>query len=51
VYRPRAHLGNEAPEERRTVGLISRGYNIWERQQGDVRGAPAFGEGVTPGYR
>lgn len=51
VYRPRAHLGNEAPEERRTVGLVSRGYNIWERQQGLVTGAPAFGEGVTPGYR
>jgi uncharacterized protein len=51
VYRPRAHLGNEAPEERRTVGLISRGYNIWERQQGPVSGAPAFGEGKPPGYR
>jgi len=49
VYRPRAHLGNSAPEERRTIGLISRGYNIWERQQGPVAGAPAYGEGTTPG--
>jgi phage baseplate assembly protein W len=51
VYRPRAHLGNDSPEERRTLGLVSRGYNIWERQQGTVAGAPAYGEGVTPGGR
>jgi len=51
IYRPRAHLGNEAPEERRSIGLVSRGYNIWERQNGPVSGAPAYGQGVTPGYR
>jgi hypothetical protein len=49
VYRPRAHLGNDSPEERRAIGLISRGYNVWERAPGPVAGAPAFGEGVTPG--
>lgn len=31
VYRPRAHIGDDAPEARRTIGLISRGYNVWER--------------------
>jgi phage baseplate assembly protein W len=48
VYRPRGHLGNSSPEVRRAVGLVSRGFNIWERQPGLVAGAPAFGQGVTP---
>ena len=48
VYRPRGHLGNDAPEVRRSVGLVSRGYNIWERQSGYVAGAPAGGRGTTP---
>jgi len=48
VYRPRAHLGDDAPEERRTVGLVSRGYNVWERMPGPVSGAPALGYGTTP---
>jgi uncharacterized protein len=51
VYRPRAHLGDSNPESKRTVGLISRGYNIWERRQGPISGAPAGSVGVTPGYR
>jgi phage baseplate assembly protein W len=49
TYRPRGHLGNDSPEERRPVGLVSRGYNIWERQAGLVAGAPAYGMGTTPG--
>lgn len=48
VYRPRGHLGNSDPQIRRAVGLVSRGYNLWERQSGLVAGAPAYGEGVTP---
>jgi phage baseplate assembly protein W len=48
VYRPRAHLGDDSPEERRSVGLVSRGYNIWERTPGPVAGAPAYGMGTTP---
>ena len=41
VYRPRGHLGNDDPQVRRAVGLVSRGYNLWERQAGFVSGAPA----------
>jgi hypothetical protein len=48
VYRPRGHLGNDMPEVRRAVGLVSRGYNLWERQPGLIAGAPAYGEGTTP---
>jgi len=48
IYRPRAHLGDESPEVKRTVGLISRGYNVWDRAPGMVSGAPAFGIGTTP---
>jgi phage baseplate assembly protein W len=46
VYRPRAHLGDENPEERKTIGLVSRGFNVWERQPGLVSGAPPYGEGT-----
>jgi hypothetical protein len=49
VYRPRAHLGFDQPQVRRATGLVSRGFNIWERQQGYVAGAPPEGIGVTPG--
>lgn len=49
VYRPRAHLGDDAPEERRSVGLTSRGFNIWERQSGLIAGAPPYSIGITPG--
>lgn len=31
VYRPRGHLGDSTPEERRSIGLIGRGYGAWER--------------------
>ena len=48
VYRPRGHLGNSDPQIRRAVGLVSRGYNLWERQAGFVSGAPEFGLGTTP---
>jgi phage baseplate assembly protein W len=48
VYRPRGHLGNEQPEVRRAVGLVSRGYNLWDRQPGLIAGAPAGGIGTTP---
>jgi phage baseplate assembly protein W len=48
VYRPRGHLGNDQPQVRRAVGLVSQGYNLWERRPGYVAGAPAFGEGTTP---
>jgi uncharacterized protein len=48
VYRPRGHLGNDSPAVRRAVGLVSRGYNLWERQAGYVSGAPAYGLGTTP---
>jgi len=47
-YRPRAHLGDNSPEVRKTVGLVSRGYNLWERGPGPVAGAPAYGIGTTP---
>jgi len=33
VYRPRAHLGDETPEEPRHIGLIGRGNGIWDRGQ------------------
>ena len=29
VYRPRAHLGDDTPERRRSLGLIGRGYGPW----------------------
>jgi phage baseplate assembly protein W len=48
VYRPRGHLGNDQPQVRRAIGLVSRGYNLWERQPGLVAGAPAGGIGTTP---
>jgi phage baseplate assembly protein W len=48
VYRPRAHLGNSQPEVRKQVGLVSRGFNIWERQMGLVVGTPPYGRGITP---
>jgi len=48
VYRPRGHLGNDQPQVRRAVGLVSRGYNLWERQPGLVAGAPPEGIGTTP---
>jgi phage baseplate assembly protein W len=48
VYRPRGHLGNNDPQIRRAVGLVSRGYNLWERQSGYVSGAPEYGLGTTP---
>jgi len=48
VYRPRGHLGNDAPQIRRAVGLVSRGYNLWERQAGYISGAPPMGIGTTP---
>ena len=48
VYRPRGHLGNDQPQVRRAVGLVSRGYNLWERQAGYVSGAPPMGIGTTP---
>jgi phage baseplate assembly protein W len=48
VYRPRGHLGNDQPQVRRSVGLVSQGFNLWERKPGYVAGAPAFGEGTTP---
>lgn len=31
VYRPRAHLGDVTPETRRSIGLIGRGYGVWDR--------------------
>jgi Bacteriophage baseplate protein W len=31
VYRPRAHVGDETPERRRSIGLIGRGYGSWDR--------------------
>jgi uncharacterized protein len=46
VYRPRGHLGDGSPEVRRAVGLVSRGYNLWEQQPGLVAGAPAGGIGA-----
>jgi len=48
VYRPRGHLGNDDPQQRRAVGLVSRGYNMWERRPGLVSGAPPLGIGTTP---
>lgn len=48
VYRPRGHLGNSDPQVRRAVGLVSRGYNLWEGRAGPVAGAPAYGIGTTP---
>ena len=47
VYRPRGHLGYDQPQVRRAVGLVSRGYNLWERQAGFVAGAPPQGIGTT----
>lgn len=48
THRPRGHLGNDNPQVRRAVGLVSRGYNLWERQAGLVAGAPPEGIGITP---
>lgn len=30
VHRPRAHLGDNAPEMQRSVGLVDRGGNYWD---------------------
>jgi phage baseplate assembly protein W len=35
VYRPRAHLGDNTPERRRSLGLIGRGGGMWD-QAGSV---------------
>jgi len=48
TYRPRGHLGLDQPQVRRVAGLVSRGYNMWERQAGYIAGAPAGGVGTTP---
>jgi phage baseplate assembly protein W len=48
IYRPRGHLGNDTPQVRRATGLVSRGYNLWERQGGYISGAPPLGIGTTP---
>ena len=48
TYRPRGHLGNSQPQVRRAVGLVSRGYNLWEGRVGMVGGAPEGGIGTTP---
>jgi uncharacterized protein len=48
TYRPRGHLGNPQPQVRRAVGLVSRGYNLWEGRSGYIAGAPAGGIGTTP---
>jgi phage baseplate assembly protein W len=29
VYRPRAHVGDNTPERRRSIGLVGRGYGPW----------------------
>jgi uncharacterized protein len=29
VYLPRAHLGDDTPERRRSIGLIGRGHGPW----------------------
>lgn len=47
TYRPRGHLGNSDPQIRRAVGLVSRGYNLWERQTGYIGGVPEYGRGTT----
>lgn len=31
VHRPRGHLGDDTPEVRRSLGLVGRGYGVWER--------------------
>jgi phage baseplate assembly protein W len=33
VYRPRGHLGDATPEERRSIGLVGHGYGRWETLQ------------------
>jgi Bacteriophage baseplate protein W len=48
VYRPRGHLGNTDPQVRRALGLVSRGYNLWEGREGYIAGAPEGGIGTTP---
>jgi phage baseplate assembly protein W len=48
TYRPRGHLGNSEPQVRRAVGLVSRGYNLWEGRVGNIGGAPEGGIGTTP---
>jgi len=48
TYRPRGHLGNSQPQVRRGVGLVSRGYNLWEGRVGNIGGAPEGGIGTTP---
>ena len=30
IYRPRGHLGDPTPEQRRIIGLVSRGSGLWE---------------------
>jgi len=49
VYRPRGHIGDNSPEGRRSVGLVSRGFNVWEHGPGQVAGAPEYGRGGSPG--
>lgn len=49
VYRPRGHLGDASEQVKRSIGLISRGYNMWESRVGPVAGAPPYGIGTTPG--
>jgi len=49
VYRPRGHLGDGTAQVKRSIGLVSRGYNLWESRAGLVAGAPAYGIGTTPG--
>jgi len=48
TYMPRGHLGNGSPQVRRAIGLVSTGYNLWERQPGLIAGAPPGGIGTTP---
>jgi phage baseplate assembly protein W len=49
VYRPRGHLGDSSAQVKRSIGLVSNGYNLWESRAGMVGGAPEYGIGTTPG--
>lgn len=31
VYRPRGHLGDETPDQRKHLALIGRGFGVWEQ--------------------
>lgn len=33
IYRPRGHLGDFTPEQRRSAGLVGRGSGLWEAGQ------------------